>query len=91
MTTRPESSIDHTTTRTAPVSSWRAVLRGLGDGSLGSAFTVALATGSRAENTATDAQPDIGARGATSSDEGLGIIVEPVDAMGTPKAGTSAL
>lgn len=89
MTTRPESSIDHTTIRTAPVSSWRAVLRGLGDGSLGSAFTVALATGSRAENTATDAQPDIGARGATSSDEG--IIVEPVDAMGTPKAGTSAL
>ncbi|MBA2469540.1 MAG: hypothetical protein H0V37_09065 [Chloroflexia bacterium] len=90
MTARPESRIDHATTGTTSVSHWRAVLRGLGDGSLGSALTVSPVTGAGPEDAAADAQPGIGAWSATDSEAGTRITSGPADAIGAPDAGISA-
>ncbi len=82
MTTHPEPRSEHPTPATASVSSWRAVLRGLGDGSLGSALSVGLATG--AAEDAADAPPRIGARRATDAEADTRLTVEPREAIGTP-------
>lgn len=63
------SSSDRAAPGVAPISYWRAVLRGLGDGSLGSAATVDLARRAGAHEDAEDEQPGIGASRATAADE----------------------